>query len=187
MRMFLLFSGVLLVSCAVVGPEPVPAGPGTAVVVDIDGTLTPDVPAIYEVRPDAVAALQAFKEKGYQIVYASVREPIFQGRLRHWLFVENHFPRGPLHVGQTKEDRSDPATFKAKVLQAYANGGWKLAYAYGDSKSDFIAYQAAGVPPDHTFALKRRGTDRCNAPAVVRCLGSWSESLPYIRSVDPAR
>jgi hypothetical protein len=187
MRLLLLLSSALLASCALVGPEPVPPGPGKAVVVDIDGTLTPDVTSIYEVRPDAVAALEAFKERGYQIVYASVREPIFQGRLRHWLFVENAFPRGPLHVGQTKEDRSDPATFKAKLLEAYVKAGWRLAYAYGDSESDFGAYQSAGVPPDHTFALKRRGADQCHAPAVVRCLGSWSENLPYIRSVDPAR
>jgi trehalose-6-phosphatase len=56
-----------LLGCSHVPPAQIPdpsyAGQ-SAIVSDIDGTLTPTVPSVYEVRPDAVQALRALSDKG---------------------------------------------------------------------------------------------------------------------------
>ncbi|WKE64053.1 HAD family acid phosphatase [Gallaecimonas kandeliae] len=159
-------------------PLPSP-GQASLVVSDIDGTLTPEILAVNQARPDAAKALRAFAEKGYRIVYVSTRIPLFQSGLPAWLR-KNGFPEGSLHVAQSSEDRGNPARFKAQILNAYVKQGWRLAYGFGDSSTDFAAYAAAGIPKERVFALKRKGAKDCQPGLYQRCLSSWTQLLPYI-------
>ncbi|MBA5688631.1 LNS2 domain-containing protein [Rugamonas apoptosis] len=189
MRILLpLLVSALLASCAQLPQAPIPAPPpgqDKLVVVDIDGTLTPDVMATNEVRPGAAQALQAYVDKGYSVAYVTTRWPIAQGGLPAWL-VDNHFPAGLLHPAQTSQERDDPAGYKETILLAYQNQGWNIAYAYGDSSTDFLAYNKAGVPRGHIFALKRRSEEKCLPGDYQTCLNGWEEHMGYVMSVPPA-
>ena len=167
-------------------PPPSPRQ-GQAVVLDIDGTLTPNNISVYEPRPDAAKAISTLSKKGYMIVYVTTRVPLFQSGLPDWLR-QNGFPEGNLHVAQSGEERDHPVKFKARVLKAYRQRGWHLAYAYGDSLSDFTAYADVGIPKSRVFALKRSGSKDCHDGIYQTCLEGWTEHLPYIeRKVADAK
>jgi hypothetical protein len=71
-------------------------------------------------------------------------------------------------------------SFKAHVLNEYRQRGWKLAYAYGDSSTDFAAYAKAGIPSDKVFALKRSGQKSCKKGQYQKCLVGWANHLQFI-------
>lgn len=188
MRLLTLSAIALGISgCALIPPAEVQLASLTrrqAVVLDIDGTLTPKDLDVSEARPRAADALGALSKKGYKIVYVTTRIPLFQSTLPTWL-QQNGFPAGSLHVAQTSEERANPSDFKARILALYRQAGWSLDYAYGDSSTDFTAYAKAGVPREHVFALKRRGAKDCQEGVYQKCLDSWTEHLPYIESEIP--
>ena len=168
--------------CAQLPPADVPApspSQGQAVVLDIDGTLTPNNLSVYEPRPGAAEAVSALSNMGYKIVYLTTRIPPFQSGLPDWLR-QNGFPEGSLHVAQSGDERDHAYKFKVAVLNAYLKRGWRLAYAYGDSSTDFAAYAEARIPKEHVFALKRRGSKDCQDGVYQACLEGWTEHLPYI-------
>lgn len=168
-------------------PVPPPATAGEALVVfDIDGTLTPAVAAVFQVRPDAAAAVRAYAAKGYRIVYLSTRTGWLSAPLPGWLH-RHGFPDGTVHVAQRAAERRDPATYKARMLEAYRERGWRIAYAYGDSSTDFAAYAAAGVPTAAVFALRRRGQTGCQPGPAAGCLPGWSDHLAFIAGVPAAQ
>lgn len=189
MRHLPLSIAVLLISgCAQIPPADVPPPTpfqGSAVVTDIDGTLTPRDPDVNEARPSAATALNALSNKGYKIIYLSARTPLLQSILPDWL-KQNGFPAGSLHVAQTSDERGSPDKFKAKMLVAYTAAGWRLAYAYGDSSTDFTAYAEAHIPKEHVFALRRRGDSKCQDGVYQTCLVGWDEHLPYINNEVPS-
>lgn len=192
MRLFACAAmGLGISGCAQVPPAEVPPTSATqrhVVVLDIDGTLTPDNPDVFEARPSAAEAVGALSNKGYKIVYVTTRIPLFQSMLPKWL-KENGFPDGSsLHIAQTSEERADPSDYKARILALYSQKGWRLDYAYGDSSTDFTAYAKAGIPREHVFALKRRDATVCQDGAYQTCLDGWTEHLPYIeREIPSAR
>lgn len=189
MRHLLLAVGALSMwGCALIPPAEVPTptpSQGQAVVLDIDGTLTPKDVDVFEPRLGAADALNALSRKGYKIVYLTTRIPLFQSGLQDWLR-ENGFPSGGLHVAQTAEERDNAARFKAQILAAYAKAGWRLAYAYGDSSTDFTAYAEAKIPKERVFALKRRGSKTCQDGIYQACLEGWAEHLAYIEREIPS-
>jgi predicted mannosyl-3-phosphoglycerate phosphatase (HAD superfamily) len=152
--------------------------------VDIDGTLTPHALAVFEARPDAATALREYSGKGYRIVYLTARVPLFQAGLPGWL-QQNGFPDGSLHVAQTSEERDQVDQFKARILDEYVRSGWQLAYAYGDSSTDFLAYASAGISRVRVFALVRRWSEDCQVGVYRACLQDWTEHLPYIENEVP--
>lgn len=177
-----------LSACAAPAPQPIPAAPAdlhALVVVDIDGTLTPDVRAIRSVRPQAAATLQHYLAKGYQVVYLSARHPWFQSGLDQWLIAQG-FPAGPLHLPADGADRKAPDQYKTRVLQAYRAAGWTLAYAYGDSTTDFAAYAAAGIPREHVYALRRDSESHCLPGAWQACLEGFEAHLQALRTDLPS-
>lgn len=181
-HLVLAFAASAMWDCAQIPPVAVPSpspSQGQAVVLDIDGTLTPKDIDVFEPRPGAADALNALSEKGYKIVYLSTRIPLFQSGLPDWLR-QGAFPSGSLHVAQTAEERDKADKFKAQVLAAYVKAGWRLAYAYGDSSTDFAAYAEAGIPIERVFALKRRGSKACQEGIYQTCLDGWTEHLTYI-------
>ena len=186
----LAIATLALSGCALIPTAEVPAISATqrqAVVLDIDGTLTPRVLAVFEPRPNAADAVNAFMKKGYKVVYVTTRVPVFQATLPDWLR-QNGFPAGTLHVAHTAEERASPADFKARVLGQYVQVGWLLEYAYGDSTTDFDAYARAGVPRHRVFALKRRNETQCQDGVYELCLDGWTQHLPFIdRQVPSAK
>ncbi len=186
-RLALLAIALGMSGCVTIPPAEVPRASATqheAVVLDIDGTLTPENLDVFEVRPGAADALEALVKKGYKIIYVSTRIPLFQSSLPTWLR-QNGFPAGSLHVAQTPGERANPSDFKARILALYRQAGWNLDYAYGDSSTDFTAYAKAGVPRAHVFALKRRGAKDCQEGAYKECLEGWTVHLRYIESEIP--
>lgn len=193
MLRLLLATGILvLAGCGTIPPAEIPetvAAHTQVVVFDIDGTLTPHNFYVFEARPGATEAAREFVKKGYKVVYITTRIPMYQYVLANWLR-ENDFPVGALHVAQTAEERSDPARFKAEILDRYRKAGWQLQYAYGDSATDFDAYATAKIPSARVFALKRRFSSECTGDKTkyASCLEGWIEHLPYIhQEVMPAR
>jgi phosphatidate phosphatase PAH1 len=182
-----LFCALFLAACAQLPPAEIPSAPQTraqVVVLDIDGTLTPEDWAFAEVRPAAAQTVTAYSAKGYTIVYLSVRIPGLQQDLPGWLD-RNGFPRGTLHVAQTSEERNDAGAYKSAVLTQYVKQGWRLAYAYGDSWTDFQAYASAGMPKERVFALRRRSQQNCQPGVYKACLDGWQQQPLYVEREVP--
>ena len=157
-----------------------------AVVFDIDGTLTPHSLSIFEARPDAANAVRIFAERGYKIIYLSARKPWFQAGIRDWL-TKNNFPEGNLQLLQPtdpKEEHDYPDVFKRRVLEDFSKHGWRVMYAYGDSHTDFVAYELANIP--HFFGLIREGEAKCQPDHWQLCLkGGWTGHLEFLRDSVP--
>lgn len=189
MRNFIVLAATVSVvfatGCAQQPPVPTPYPSFRHVVVlDIDGTLTPHNLSVFEARPDADKVVSAYVLKGYEIVYVTTRVRGFQSGLAEWLRKHN-FPSQPVHIAQTSEERKNPAAFKAKTLRGYTKAEWQLAYAYGDSATDFLAYMSVGIPQERIFALKRRGADVCEGGGFATCLDDWTAHLSYVETQVP--
>jgi phosphatidate phosphatase PAH1 len=177
MRAFLILILLGISGCVALKNPPVPplsAAMKQTVIFDIDGTLTPTTSAIFGVRQDAASAVKYFADQHYQIVYLSARPLILQKTLPKWLET-NKFPQGLLYLPQSDEEAKDPIVFKTKVLQAFTAQGWSLAYAFGDSTTDFVAYAQAGIAKSHVYALQHREADACQEGDWQACLTGWSE------------
>ena len=162
----------------ILGPESLRTN---LVVFDVDGTLTPTVFGIQNARPDAANAVKAYAQKGYKILYLTTRYWMFQEGLPQWLR-SNGFPEGDLQVPISKEERELPFDlYKVRVLKDYLAKGWSIAYAYGDSSTDFLAYAAVGVPQEHVYALRRIGDAQCQPGVAKECLPGWGAQLGVIR------
>lgn len=184
-----IFVFILFISGCALTPHEVRTAPDRqtqAVIFDIDGTLTPDVTSIFKVRPYAAQSVQLYADKGYEIIYLSARIKLLQSKIPGWL-EKHHFPEGSIHLPETAEDGKDHATFKANVLKDYVANGWTLAFAYGDSSTDFEAYADAGIPMGHVFALQRKGDDVCQPGTYQKCLVSWEEHLDFIKKVPVSK
>ena len=182
MRSTVLIVVMILVGCTNLPPVEVAVPPtpqARAVVFDIDGTLTPDVLAILEVRPDAAKAVGMYSRKGYSVIYLSTRASLFQTGIPEWL-KKNGFPAGSIHVAQTHADRQHPDTYKSRIMKDYQSKGWKLVGGYGDSSTDFDAYADVGIPRAWVFALLRRGKSSCEPGVWEACLNGWAEHLSFI-------
>ena len=177
-------------SCAQLSYTAIPNAPtahAKAVVFDIDGTLTPSVAAVFDVRKDAAEAVRIYAAKGYKIVYLSTRVSWLSAGLPDWL-KDRGFPQGSVHVAQTRSERNRPEVYKAAVLASYVAHGWGLAYAYGDSSTDLAAYAAVGIPNENVFALQRRGESECQPGLAAACLGGWTGHLEFVsKSVRNAK
>jgi phosphatidate phosphatase PAH1 len=177
-----LLVAMLCASCSLLpfDIQQAPLKPYQAVVLDIDGTLTPTEPAIFTARKDAADALRIFANNGYKIIYLSARSTLLQAGIPDWL-KKNHFPEGSIHVPQTAlfSDEAKVA-FKRGILDAYREKNWDFVAAYGDSSTDFAAYAAAGIPKERVFALRREGETWCECGVWEACLNGWTEHLDFI-------
>ena len=177
-------------SCAQLPGTAIPDAPpahAKAVVFDIDGTLTPNVAAVFDVRKDAAEVVRAYTDKGYKIIYLSTRVSWLSAGVPKWL-KDRGFPDGSVHVAQMRSERYRPEVYKTAVLTSYVAHGWRLAYAYGDSSTDLAAYAAVGIPNEHVFVLQRRGESECQPGLAAACLGGWTDHLEFVsKSVRNAR
>lgn len=184
-RNILLLLALTLSNGCVLPPSDIPLAPhqdSPAVVFDIDGTLTPDLLSIHTPRKGSAQAVQHYADNGYAIIYLSARVRWLQSGIPEWL-EENGFPNGNVHVPQTFSERNDSVTFKSRILNAYQSKGWQLFSAYGDSSTDFEAYNSADIPSNRVFALKRNDEDACQPGIWAACLPSWPPHLIKIQQM----
>jgi phosphatidate phosphatase PAH1 len=161
-----------------------------SVVFDIDGTLTVGTGLIdaFIARPDAAAAVQLYVDKGYRVVYVTGRPELIRGGTEDWIR-RNHFPQLPLYMSSTLLlDDDQTLNYKITTLHRLIEEEQRVfLYGYGDSTTDFEAYEAAGVPSNHTFALLRRGESTCQEGRYEACLNGYSDHLPYIEEQPDIR
>jgi hypothetical protein len=169
---------------------PTTAPPTTApaqrdvIVFDIDGTLTTDEGS-NAVQPSAAAAVGAYVQKGYSVVYLTARwKSVQESSTRSWLS-SNGFPDLPLYMSSSLlvSDESK-VTFKTSALRTIEEGAPEVVGAYGDSSSDFAAYANAGVPTGRVFALKRSSASTCQSGTYAACLtDGYTSHLAFIQAL----
>lgn len=125
----------------------------TALVSDIDGTLTESEDAIFNTvlfgddighQPHAPAALAA-AAGGRPIIYLTARGDQYTEVTRRWLALHG-FPRGPLRLARSTITKPGPKTvaFKTNTLRALRV---PIAIGIGNRASDIAAYGNLGLPP----------------------------------------
>lgn len=154
-----------------------------SVVFDIDGTLTPCASCFLSVRPDAARAVEAYVDKGYAVIYMTARPWLVEGFTRACLQGAG-FPDLPLYLADALlVGEEQTAEYKQRVLTELTEEEDRtFLYAYGDSTSDFTAYNRAGIPEDQTFALLRLGDTVCQEGVYEACLPGYEEHLDYIET-----
>jgi phosphatidate phosphatase PAH1 len=177
---------LLVALAAGCGFPPPPPPPGDdhppTVVFDIDGTLTEDELS-NAAHPGGAAAVQAYVDKGYDVVYVTARwDLLFRSSTESWL-ESNGFPELPLHMAPgllvTDDSRID---FKTDALTEIEETS-PVLYAYGDSSTDFVAYANVGVPASQVFALQRASASSCQVGTWAACLPDYVGHLSYIAGV----
>jgi phosphatidate phosphatase PAH1 len=160
-----------------------PPGRLASVVFDIDGTLTTGAGLVdfFTPRPDAARAVALYVDKGYFVVYLSARPWIFRDFTEVWLR-ENGFPELPLYVAdQILLDEDRTVAYKLETLLGLMSDENRMfQYGYGDSTTDFEAYNRAGIPVWQTFALLCRGESSCQDGFYESCLSGYTDHLEYI-------
>lgn len=188
-NLLILSAAILSSSCAQLPPVEIgdaPLGHARAVVFDIDGTLTPHNFSVFEAREGAANAVRMFAANGYKIIYLTARPRwAFQAGIPDWL-ARHRFPAGELHVPQSSADTDAPDVYKTRVLKQFKQHGWQVEYAFGDSTTDFEAYDNAGIPKEHVFALKRLGEARCQGGCYKACWDGWAKHLGDVESMATA-
>ena len=155
-----------------------------SVVFDIDGTLTTGEGLLdfFTPRPDAARAVALYVDKGYLVIYLTARPWIFRDFTESWLR-ENGFPELPLYLADEIliDDPDRTVAYKLETLLTLITDENRVfLYAYGDSTTDFDAYNQAGIPVRHTFALLRRGESACQDGSYEACLPGYDDHLEYI-------
>ncbi len=157
-----------------------------SVVFDIDGTLTPTTIDIFDARPDAARAVRAYVDKGYAVVYATARPAFFEDFTRNWL-ATNGFPDLPLYMA-TLSQSGDAAGYKTALLGGLERDEDRVfVYGYGDSSTDFTAYDAVGIPIERTWALERTNETSCQPGDYEACIPGYTEHLAYIEAQPDVR
>lgn len=171
-------------ACRTTPPPPPPTpGPATTAVFDIDGTLTDDDISTTP-HPGALAAVDAYVDKGYQVVYVTARwDAVQRSSTESWL-ADNGFPDLPLYMSSslllTDASKVD---YKTETLTQIERTTGEVVYAYGDSSSDFDAYENVGVPVSQVFALQRASATSCQPGAWAACLPDYTGHLSSIANV----
>ncbi|MGI0119588.1 lipin/Ned1/Smp2 family protein [Zooshikella sp. RANM57] len=137
-----------------------------AIVFDLDGTLTisdaeqvGDYIGIKTATPFYYAkeTLQAYREKGYQLIFLSARPYWLAKDSRDWLQNTMQQPDWHLHTnenGELIEAGQGHKAFKADYLkQLQKERNIKVVRAYGNAQSDIDAYEEAGIPKAETYIL----------------------------------
>lgn len=138
-----------------------------AVLFDIDGTLTindaeqigdylgiKNADAFYY----AQETVQAYRDKGYQLIFLTARPYWMASGTRGWLSetmqqAEWHLRtniNGELPSTATSEEHE---RFKREYIQQLQAEGLSIIRAYGNASSDIAAYEGAGLPKSETYII----------------------------------
>lgn len=138
-------------------------------VFDIDGTLTTSqkyfLPLIigrlfrqsYNIpaRDKGKELVSFYAERGYQIIYLSVRPTCLKKVTKSWL-KKNGFPKGIVKTAPILKCLTKKSTikFKSKALKELINEDVDIKHAYGDMDTDIQAYTLAGFKPENIFIIR---------------------------------
>ena len=158
-----------------------------AVVFDIDGTLTTEPIDPVNPREGAQEAVRRYVDKGYEVVYVTARPDLFESVTEAWLRL-NDFPELRLEMAPgVVIDDEETAELKTGTLEELEEElGIEFRYAYGDSASDFVAYETMGIPSTGVFALQREGRTDCEPGAYEACLEDFLDHLSVIDDLPDA-
>lgn len=178
--------------------------PGTQTVIfDIDGTITTSdteliaslaleifngnyVPEMYV---DAQNAVQAWVDKGYQVVFLSARPDFLKEMTRDSLILPN-FPSGVMHLTNTNTAFiSEVAEYKTDFINELKNQGQlDIVAVYGNADTDIEAYEASGIPKDVTFIIGEfAGTQGTVANESYTLQLPWIEAFPAVTIPAPQK
>jgi phosphatidate phosphatase PAH1 len=162
--------GQYLVHMVVVGDLSTATGhltvvePGTQTVLfDIDGTLTlNDFEAVGDYLGTSTAAeyfygpetVNAYKDKGYCIVYLSARPYWLMNDTREWLSLMD-IPEWHAHANPDAElfTEKDTTAYKANYIKRLKENGLDIVRAYGNAETDITAYAESGIPKEETYII----------------------------------
>ncbi len=180
MRYFLILL-LLLSGCAAISTKNSMASSSKVkvAVFDIDGTLTPKLTRIHTARVKASAAVRAYANTGYRIIYLSARFPLFQYGISKFL-ADNNFPEGDVQVPSWGQAFMAHDKFKISILRQYRDVDWSQSYGFGDSSTDYMAYSNVDIPQQHIIGLQRKGETKCETGPKGACIVEWTAPLPGI-------
>jgi len=135
-----------------------------AVLFDIDGTLTTsdfEAAADYlgiktaSTYPYAVQTVQAYKDRGYQIIYLTGAPYWITRDRRQWFanigLQDYHHRANPYGDGPVPPDTE---AYKTDYINYLRNQvGLDIIRAYGNASTDIGAYEAAGLPKAETWII----------------------------------
>lgn len=175
------------------GPPPV-----VSAVFDIDGTLTPDETDFFGVRPYAVDALWSYVNKGYAVVYVTARPDVLRGLTEDYLR-DNGFPDCPLFTAYGNPlggllSSEETVLYKTDTLfELMEKQNRTFQFGYGDSGTDFEAWNAAFIPSENIYALLRCPDGVCEKRCEFgdyppqNCLDGYTDRdhLGFIQGLNP--
>ena len=135
-----------------------------AVLFDIDGTLTlndfesvGDYLGVDKAEPHYYAkeTVQAYKDKGYQIIYLTGRPYWVAKDSREW-FDYMGMPQGQLHTNPYGDGPipSDTQAYKTDYLNTLIEDkSVQIVRAYGNASTDIAAYADAGIEVGETYII----------------------------------
>ncbi|MGQ3889985.1 LNS2 domain-containing protein [Legionella sp. CNM-1927-20] len=134
-----------------------------AIVFDIDGTLTlSDFEIVKDFLSLSIAApyyyaaevLDAYKQKGYEIIFLTARPYWMASVSREWLENILFYPPWPLKTRNSLLLRESTAQFKGNYLKdLIKEKQLNIIRAYGNAMTDIEAYELAGIPKKDTFII----------------------------------
>lgn len=145
----------------------------TAIVTDIDETLTTDdtewlhqiIDPDYDpaMRPDADALMNGYHDLGYRVFYITARGESLglvdgtsaRDATEGWLEAHDFpYSSGDVYLADGLGATGDSAVdYKSGVILDLMGSGVSVVWAYGNADTDVEAYQAAGIPDDHIFLV----------------------------------
>lgn len=154
---------------------------------DIDGTLTGDPGDFFgPPRPDAVRTVELLLDKGYDVFLVTARPALLEDFTRSWL-ANQGFPEVRVYFAPDLAATLAPTAYKRDTLLGLEAAEMRdFVLGYGDSTTDFDAWEQAGIPTDRVFALRRAGASDCEPGAYAACLGGYTEHLPFLNALPDA-
>lgn len=129
---------------------------------DVDGTLTKGeyiqgLAAVFgtlpPAHPGASTLLRGLAKKGYRPVYLTARSSNLTQRSRDFV-ASKKFPPGIIQTSTAKTfgiSGAKGVAYKTAALQSLEDRGFRIAYAFGNSKVDAEAFANADIPDSQKF------------------------------------
>ncbi|MDX1457376.1 MAG: hypothetical protein R3276_07280 [Marinobacter sp.] len=163
-----------------------------AVLFDIDGTLTindfeayADYVGIKTAQAHSYApeTVNAYRAKGYQILYLTARPYWVTNDARPWFdhygLLPWHYHSNPYGDGPIPPDTLEFKTNYVKYLKETV--GLDIIRAYGNADTDIAAYAAAGMPPEDTWIIGEHAGEQGTQPIY----GDYSNHYSTIVASTP--
>jgi phosphatidate phosphatase PAH1 len=161
-------------------------GAREAVIFDIDGTITCNDYETGFIKRKSRAAVQAYLDLRYHVVLLTARPQNLQWYTRQFLTLWG-FPLDDLAAmvfapQRLQSDQQKRIYKRTAILNLTKDLNLEFKYAYGDSTTDFLAYQDAVIDSSRVFALRRFNEADCLPGNWSQCLDDYVDHLEYMES-----